>query len=90
MDFLSMLGVIGMSTLFGVIKSYTSALDGKIGKFIKPMQPAILTLAGVALPFLTQALGIADVDPNVFVTAPATTVAMISMREASLRIRKKK
>ncbi len=90
MDFLSMLGVIGGSMLFGTIKSYTGILDGKIGSVIKPLQPALLTLAGIGLPMATQALGITDIDPAMFITAPTTTIAMVTMREGMLRARGKK
>lgn len=90
MDFLSMLGVIGGSMLFGTIKSYTGVLDGKIGSVIKPLQPALLTLAGIGLPMATQALGITDIDPAMFITAPTTTIAMVTLREGMLRARGKK
>lgn len=90
MDFLSMLGVVGMSSLFGVVKSYTRAMDGKIGAVIKPFQPVLIALAGIGLPFLTQALGLGDIDPAVFVTAPTTTIAIIAMREGRLRAQGKK
>ncbi|KKN37820.1 hypothetical protein LCGC14_0759640 [marine sediment metagenome] len=90
MDFLSMLGVIGGSMLFGTIKSYTGILDGKIGSVIKPLQPALLTLAGIGLPMAAQALGITDIDPAMFITAPTTTIAMVTMREGMLRARGKK
>ena len=90
MDFLSMIGVLAGSALLGTVKSYTSALDGKIGKVIKPFQPVILTLAGIGLPMATQALGIADVDPAMFVTAPTTAIAMVSAREGMLRVQGKK
>lgn len=90
MDFLAALGVVGGSAFFGTLKSYTSILDGKIGKVIKPLQPALLTLAGIGLPFLTQSLGIMEIDPAVFVTAPTTTIAMVTMREGLLRARGKK
>lgn len=90
MDFLSMLGVIGGSMLFGTIKSYTGVLDGKIGSVIKPLQPALLTLAGISLPMATQALGITDIDPAMFITAPTTTIAMVTLREGMLRARGKK
>lgn len=90
MDFLSILGVVAGSGLFGVVKGYTSLLDGKIGTVIKPLQPALLTLAGIGLPMATQALGITDIDPAMFVTAPTTTIAMVSLREGVLRARGKK
>lgn len=76
--------------LFGTIKSYTGILDGKIGSVIKPLQPALLTLAGIGLPMATQALGITDIDPAMFITAPTTTIAMVTMREGMLRARGKK
>ncbi len=90
MDFLSILGVAGGSLLFGGLKELTSLLDGKIGKIIKPLQPALITLAGIGLPIAAQALGIADIDPAIFVTAPTATIVMVSIREAMLRVRGKK
>ncbi|KKN88096.1 hypothetical protein LCGC14_0251680 [marine sediment metagenome] len=90
MDFLSILGVVGGSALLGGLKSLTGSLDGKIGRAVKPLQPALLTLAGIGLPAAAQALGIAEVDPAMFVTAPTATVVMVSIREAMLRLRGKK
>lgn len=88
-DFLSILSVVGGSALLGAVKQ-TSVLDGKIGQVIKPLQPALLTLAGIGLPMLTQSLGIADVDPAMLVTAPTTTIAMVTAREGMLRVQGKK
>lgn len=87
MDLISVLGVLGGSALFGVMKKYTGALDGKIGNVIKPFQPVAIMAAGIGLPFLTNALGIAEIDPQVFITAPSATIAMVSMREGSRRVR---
>ncbi len=87
MDLISMFGVLGGSALLGLMKKYTSALDGRIGGLVKPLQPVLLTVAGIGLPFLTQTLGIAEIDPQLFITAPSATIAMISIREGSRRLR---
>ncbi|MGE0347390.1 MAG: hypothetical protein AB7N73_14940 [Gemmatimonadales bacterium] len=86
LDPVSALGALGASALFGLVKKYTGLLDGRIGRAVKPLQPAIVTAAGIGLPFLTQLLGIAPVDPAAFTTAPLTTVALVSTREAWQRL----
>lgn len=87
MDLISVAGVLGGSALLGLVKKYTGTLDGKIGDFIKPVQPMVVMAAGIGLPYLSQALGIGEIDPQVFITAPSATIAMVSMREGSRRIR---
>ena len=87
MDFISMLGVILGSALLGLTKKYTHILDGKIGGIVKPLQPGLLMAAGIGLPYLTQRLGIGAVDASMFVTAPTATIAMISFREGTRRLR---
>lgn len=87
MDLISVLGVLAGSSLLGVTKKYTGILDGKIGNVVKPVQPVLIGLAGIGLPLLTNALGIAEIDPSMFVTAPSATIAMVSMREGSRRVR---
>lgn len=87
MDFISILGVLAGSSLLGGVKKYTRILDGKIGEIVKPMQPVAIMAAGIGLPYLTQALGIGAVDASMFVTAPSATIAMISMREGTRRLR---
>lgn len=90
LDPIAALGAFAGSLLFGALKKWTGALDGKIGAVVKPLQPALVMGAGFALPLLTSALGIAAVDPMAFVTAPLTTVALVSTREAYLRVTRKK
>ncbi len=85
MDLISILGVLGGSSLLGVVKKYTGILDGKIGGAIKPFQPLVVMAAGIGLPYLTGVLGIAEIDPQVFVTAPSATLAIISLREGTRR-----
>lgn len=86
MDLISIGGALLGSALLGVTKKYTTILDGKVGNAIKPVQPILVGLAGVGLPYLTGALGIAPVDPSVFVTAPTATLAIVAMREANERL----
>lgn len=90
LDPIAGLGALAGSMLFGLVKKYTKLLDGRIGTAVKPLQPAIITAAGIGLPFLTSWLGIAPVDPAAFTTAPLTTVALVSTREAWLRLSGKK
>lgn len=90
MDFMAALGTLAGSGLLGTVKKYTGILDGKIGSAIKPVQPLLVAAAGIGLPYLTQALGIGEVDPSVFITAPTATIAVVSAREATQRIRGKK
>lgn len=88
-DLLSAAGVFVASALFGTIKSRTSALDGKIGAFVKPVQPLLVAVAGIALPYASAALGIGTVDPSVFVTAPTATILAVTMRETAARLRRR-
>jgi hypothetical protein len=90
LDPIAGLGALGASALFGLVKKYTRVLDGKVGRVVKPLQPAIITATGIGLPFLTSLLGIAPVDPAAFVTAPATTIALVTAREAWQRLSGKK
>lgn len=85
-DPVAALGVFGMSLALGVVKKYTGIADGAAGKFLKPVQPALTMAAGIGLPFLTQWLGIAPVDPAAFTTAPAATVAAVTARETLRRL----
>lgn len=81
LDPISALGALIGSALLGVVKKHTSALDGRIGSAIKPLQPLLVYAAGLGLPLAANALGIAPIDPAAFVTAPATTLALVSLRE---------
>lgn len=89
-ELVAVLGVAVASSALGLVKHYTSALDGRVGGAIKPLQPALVALAGVALPYATAALGIAPVDPAVFVTAPTATIAAVTMREAAARLARRR
>lgn len=86
LDPIAGLGALAGSALFGLVKKYTSVLDGKIGRAIKPLQPVVVMGAGIGLPFLTNWLGIAPVDPAALATAPLATVALVSTREVWRRL----
>ena len=86
LDPIAGLGALGASALFGLVKRYTKVFDGKIGRAIKPIQPALVMAAGIGLPFLTSWLGIAPVDPAALATAPLATVVLVSTREVWLRV----
>lgn len=88
-DLLATAGVFVASAVLGALKGHTSALDGKLGRIVKPFQPALVALAGFGLPAVTAALGIAPVDPSVFVTAPTATIAAVTLREAAARLRRR-
>lgn len=80
------LGAVLGSMALGMLKKHTHTLDGRIGGAIKPFQPLLVAAAGIGLPYLTQAIGIASVDPATFVTAPLTTLALVSARESYERL----
>lgn len=81
-------GLIG-SALLGVAKK-TNMLDGKVGKFIKPFQPAVVMGAAVGLPLLANAIGLSEVpSADVFTAAPLTTVLNVTLREVLRRLQGK-
>jgi hypothetical protein len=81
LDPFASLGAVLGSAALGLLKAHTSILDGKLGAVVKPFQPLLVLAAGIGLPYATAALGIAPLDPTAFVTAPLTTLALISLRE---------
>jgi hypothetical protein len=86
-DLVSAAGAVGASLALGFLKTHTAALDGAIGKAIKPLQPAIVLGVGLGLPWLTARLGIAGgVDAAVFVTAPTATILAVTARELRRRV----
>lgn len=87
MDLISAVGVFAASLGVGRLKSWTTALDGRVGAAIKPVTPLVVAAAGIGLPYLTEALGLAPVDPSVFVTAPTATVVAVTAHELAKRIR---
>lgn len=87
---ISTLGVLVASAVLGLVKRYTGALDAKLGRVVKPLQPVIVTVAGVVLPFVTDAIGLAPVDPAGVVAAPAAAVVAITLRELGARLRPRK
>lgn len=74
------------SAALGFTKKYTSALDGSFGKIVKPVQPLLVTAAGIGLPLLANAIGIGQVDPNAFMAAPTATIVAVSLREVLKRL----
>jgi len=86
LDPFAALGAALGSMALGFLKSRTSILDGRIGSAVKPFQPLLVAAAGVGLPMLSAAIGIGAVDPMTFVTAPVTTLALVSAREGYERI----
>jgi len=87
LDLVSAAGAFGASLALGFLKKHTGTLDGAIGKAIKPLQPAIVFGAGLALPWLGAKLGLSGpVDPAVFVTAPTATLIAVTARELRARV----
>ena len=74
------------SFLLGATKKYTGLLDARIGAVVKPLQPLLLTVAGIGLPALASALGVGTVDPEAFVSAPAATLIAVTARETLRRL----
>lgn len=89
LDPMAALGAALGSFALGLVKKHTTVLDGKIGRAIRPLQPLLVASAGLGLPYLTQALSIGAVDPATFVTAPLTTILLVSARETKERILRK-
>lgn len=86
-DPIAALGAFGASLALGFVKRHTHALDGWLGRKLKPLQPALILAGGLGLPYLTAALGLATVDPATFATAPTATIATIVARETLRRVR---
>lgn len=89
-DLISTVGVLGASAALELLKPRLARLDARVLNAVKPLQPMILALAGVALPMATAALGVEPVDPSVFITAPSATVVAVSLREVALRLQRRK
>lgn len=92
-DMVAALGVALSAAVLEWLKRRTSALDGKIGSVVRPVQPALIAVVGVAAPHITGALGV-TVDPAQLVTAPtatlAATVLTLGVREVGRRLAGKK
>lgn len=89
LDPFAALGAALGSMALGVVKKHTGILDSKIGRALRPVQPFAVLAASIGLPFATQALGIGAVDPATFVSAPLSTLAVVSARETYRRARGK-
>lgn len=86
LDLVSAAGVFVASIGLGFVKKHTTALDGTIGRAVKPLQPALVFGAGLALPWLGAKLGLTGpIDPAVFVTAPTATLLAVTARELRAR-----
>ena len=82
MDPFVALGTLIVSGGLEVFKKFTTSLDGKIGRFIKPVQPVLVLLGGFGFPYIAQALNLSEgVDPAVFFSAPTFTVGLVAARE---------
>lgn len=88
-DLLAYGGALLGSLVLGAVKGPLGKADSAIVKAIKPVQPLIVGVAALALPFAASALGIAAApDAGTFVSAPTATVLTITLREVLARLRK--
>lgn len=84
-DLLTYGSVIGTTLALGAVKKYTTAADTWVGRKIKPVQPLVATVLGIALPLLIH--GTPNVpDPNVLTVAPTATLLAVAAAEVLRRI----
>lgn len=78
------------SAALGFVKSKTRVLDGKIGGFVKPIQPLLVYGAAVGLPLLASKIGLISGVPDAaaFIDAPLATLFTISAREGLARFKR--
>jgi hypothetical protein len=77
------------SALLGFIKGPLGKADSAIVGFIKPVQPLVVGVAALAVPYLANVLGLtAAPDAATFVAAPTATVLAVTFREVLARLRK--
>lgn len=78
---------LGASLVWGAAKKWTGALDTKVGHAIKPVQPVLVGALAVALPFLSNAIGITDLPPaDVIAAAPSAAIVGVTAREIFRRL----
>jgi hypothetical protein len=88
-DLLAYGGAILGSLVLGFVKGPLGKADSAIVNLIKPVQPLIVGIAALGVPYLATALGLhGPVDPSVFVAAPTATVLTITAREVLARLKK--
>jgi hypothetical protein len=86
-DLLALASAFGASFLLGAIKKVTGGADNAIVNFIKPVQPLVVGIAALGIPYLASAIGVASVpDAATFVTAPTATVLAVTLREVTRRL----
>jgi hypothetical protein len=86
-DLLAAASAFGASFLLGTIKKAVGGADNAIVNFIKPVQPLVVGVAALGIPYLASAIGIAQVpDAATFVTAPTATVLAVTLREVTRRV----
>lgn len=86
---LAVMGVtVVLSAMLGVVKKFTGILDTAVGKLIKPIQPLVVSVLGMALPFLGGKIGLITEIPTgeLFASAPAATVFAVAIREIYVRL----
>lgn len=89
MDLIAVLGTFAASAVLGVTKKYTGVLDGALGKVVKPLQPAIVAVVGLGLPYLANALHLSGVpDASTFVAAPTATIIAVTLREIAAKLKR--
>ena len=79
------------SAVLGIIKGPLGKADSAIVGFIKPVQPLVVGVAALAIPYAAHALGLtASPDAATFVSAPVGTVLAVTFREVLARLTKPK
>lgn len=84
-DLLTYGAVLGTTFALGMAKRYTGLADTWLGNKIKPVQPLVAAILGVALPLLIH--GTPNVpDPNALSVAPTATLLAVAAAEVLRRI----
>jgi hypothetical protein len=82
----------GIAAVFitGTIKHGLGKVDAKLtNKIFKPSQPVVAGAIAVGLPLIANMIGLSSIpDAEVFMRAPATTLATITALEALKKIKK--
>jgi hypothetical protein len=77
------------SALLGFVKGPLGKADNAIVNALKPVQPLVVGIAALGVPYLAGVLGLREVpDVATFVSAPTATVLAVTFREVLARLRK--
>jgi len=81
-------GVVS-SFLLGAFKKIQGVVDAAWWKLIKPVQPYVVAALTFLIPVICDALGIVQIDPQVFIAAPFGTVVAVGARNVFEILKKK-